>query len=69
MGAALWIPLMLIVLVALGYVLWAVFAAGKGVAGAAGSATDSGTGETAPHTSERTKIRDSDTEPPPEYKP
>lgn len=69
MGAALWIPLMIIVLVAVGYVLWAIFAAGKGAAGAAKSATEPGTGETAPHTSEHTKIRNIDTDPPPDSKP
>ena len=63
MGAAIWIPLMIIVLAAVGYLLWTIFAVGRGAAGIAQSASEGGTGETAVHSDERTKSRHSDTEP------
>jgi hypothetical protein len=46
MGAALAIPLLVIVVLAVGYVLWALLAAARG---AASVAKDGTTGETAAH--------------------
>ncbi|MEU0095949.1 hypothetical protein [Kribbella sp. NPDC006257] len=69
MGAVLWIPLMIVVLLAVGYLLWTLFAVGWGASGAAKSATEPGSGETAPHTTEHTKIRDIDTDPPADSRP
>jgi hypothetical protein len=46
MGAALAIPLLVIVVLAVGYVLWALLAAARG---AASVAKDDTTGETAAH--------------------
>ncbi|MEV6288517.1 hypothetical protein [Kribbella sp. NPDC051770] len=64
MGAVLWIPVLLIALLAIGGVLWALFGAGLGATAAAKSAKGETTGETAAHTDERTKSRHVDTTPP-----
>jgi hypothetical protein len=66
MGAALAIPLVLIVLALAGYLLWTLYAAGRGAATIARSATGHDSGETAAHSEERTKLRDVDTTPPPD---
>jgi hypothetical protein len=65
MGAALVIPLIVIVLAVAGYLLYTLFAAGRGAATAAKSlGKHGGTGETAAHSDERTKLRDVETKPP-----
>jgi hypothetical protein len=66
MGAALMIPLIIIVLAIVGYLLWTLFAAGRGAATAVKSVGDNSTGETAPHSDERTKLRHTETKPPQE---
>ncbi|TDD18004.1 hypothetical protein E1218_26875 [Kribbella turkmenica] len=66
MGAPLWILVMVIVLVAVAFVLWALFAAGRGAASAAKSIKGHDSGETAAHSTEHTKIRRVDTTPPDE---
>jgi len=63
MGAAIVIPLIVIVLAAVGYLLWTLFAAGRGAVTVAKSVSEGGTGETAVHSDERTKSRHSDTTP------
>jgi hypothetical protein len=64
MGAAIVIPVVMIVLAIVGYLLWTLFAAGRGAAAAARSVGGRSTGETAPHTDERTKLRNVETKPP-----
>jgi hypothetical protein len=62
--AAIAIPLIIIVLAAVGYLLWSLFAAGRGVAGIAGALREDHSGETAPHSDEHTKTRQVETKPP-----
>jgi hypothetical protein len=64
MGAALLIPLIVIVLAAVGYLLWSLYAAGRGAAAAAKSIGGESSGETAAHSNEHTKTRNVDTTPP-----
>jgi hypothetical protein len=64
MGAALAIPLIVIVVAAVGYLLWTVFAAGRGAVEVAKSARGNDSGETAAHTDGHTTIRDVSTKPP-----
>jgi hypothetical protein len=64
MGAALAIPLIVIAVLALAYVVWALFAAGRGAATVAKSSHADSSGETAAHSSEHTAIRRVDVTPP-----
>ena len=63
MGAAIAIPLIVIVLAAVAYLLWTLYAVGRGAATIAKSAGESGTGETAAHSDEHTVSRRTDTTP------
>ncbi len=64
MGAPIVIALAVIALAALAYILWALFAAGRGAAAAGKSVANDHPPETAPHTDEHTKTRSVDTNPP-----
>ncbi|GAA1520435.1 hypothetical protein [Kribbella lupini] len=68
MGAALVIPLIVIVLAAVAYLVWTLFAAGRGAVEVAKSARGENSGETAAHTDtdDHSKIRDVSTKPPQE---
>jgi hypothetical protein len=65
MGAAILIPLVVIVLIAVSWVLWSVFAAGRGAAAAAHSVAEDNSTETAAHSDERTNLRTVETTEPP----
>ncbi|WBQ08337.1 hypothetical protein [Kribbella sp. CA-293567] len=64
MGVPIVIALAVIVLAAVGYLLWTLFAAGRGAAATAESVGTENTSETAPHSDEHTKIRHVETKPP-----
>ncbi|ONI74179.1 hypothetical protein BWI15_12535 [Kribbella sp. ALI-6-A] len=64
MGVPIVIALLLIVLAAVGFLLWTLFAAGRGAVAAGQSMASDHPEETAPHTQERTKSRSVDTTPP-----
>ncbi|ADB33293.1 hypothetical protein Kfla_4257 [Kribbella flavida DSM 17836] len=64
MGVPLVIALVVIALAALGYVIFSLFAAGRGAAAAGQSLAGDHAPETAAHTDERTKSRSVDTTPP-----
>ena len=57
MGAPIWILVMVIVLAIVGYLLWTLFAAGRGAVSAARSVEGEAGGETAAHSSGHTADR------------
>ncbi|GAA1588107.1 hypothetical protein GCM10009789_47050 [Kribbella sancticallisti] len=65
MGAPIWILVMVIVAVLVGYLLWTLFAAGRGAVAAAKSVEGKAGNETAAHSSERTADRSVEHTPPP----
>ncbi|WP_433158423.1 hypothetical protein [Kribbella sp. CA-247076] len=69
MGAPLWILVMVLVLAAVAFVLWALFAAGRGAVSGAQSIKGHDSNETAAHSTEHTKIRNVDTTPPDDDRP
>lgn len=66
MGAAIAIPLIIIVLVVVGYLLWTLYEVGLGAVTVAKSGRRHGSGETAAHY-EHTDHQHVSTKPPPEY--